>query len=444
MTTTTVTAWLEALGLGEYAETFQEQQIDLSVLPSLTEADLKELSVPMGHRKRLLAAIAALGQPAAAPAPAADALDPIIAGLPTPLALPLRDYQQETHPVLKLWAACDAVEILLRVLVFLGIGDLSRRGELPEPLRRELRYPIENPMLGNWRRMAQQVAETLPEGTALPELAPVVRDTLAPFLDGPDASRSVERSFLALRNRLAHGGGISRRLATELLATWQPPFEAIWLHLAWLPEWALVARTEDGFVRLRGPSKTPEPCDPAVPEVFSTILADVGPIVAIRGDQIIPLWPLALFGVPRHPEHGPDPAGQALPQVYVRRGEVNLEYTPLGGATLPQSESDETAVERFLARLGERRVLFLLDGLDEIAERDPRFATDLPLGIQTPTLTWLCAGRPERGLPEAFAAAGALRVFPEGLPPMQAGDIRTLLLERIGPLRKKLLRQDTE
>jgi len=114
-----------------------------------------------------------------------------------------------------------------------------------------------------------------------------------------------------------------------------------------------------------------------------------------------------------------------------------------------EAETRETAkdMDRFkalLARMDGRHVLFLLDDLDEIVERDPPFAADLPLGITGPTLTWLCAGRPERGLPDAFAAAGAPQVFPNGLPPMHAGDIRTLLLERIGPLRKRLLRQDTE
>jgi hypothetical protein len=84
--------------------------------------------------------------------------------------------------------------------------------------------------------MAQQVAEALPADTVLPELRPSMQDALIPFLDCPDATRSVERSFLALRNRLAHGGGISRRLAADLLAHWQGPFEALWQHLPWLAD----------------------------------------------------------------------------------------------------------------------------------------------------------------------------------------------------------------
>lgn len=35
--------WLESLGLGQYAEVFAENAIDLRTLPALTEDDLKEL-----------------------------------------------------------------------------------------------------------------------------------------------------------------------------------------------------------------------------------------------------------------------------------------------------------------------------------------------------------------------------------------------------------------
>ena len=51
--------WLKGLGLGQYADAFAENDIDFSLLGDLTDADLKELGVAsLGHRKRLLAAIA--------------------------------------------------------------------------------------------------------------------------------------------------------------------------------------------------------------------------------------------------------------------------------------------------------------------------------------------------------------------------------------------------
>jgi class 3 adenylate cyclase/tetratricopeptide (TPR) repeat protein len=66
---TDLTQWLESLGLGEHAPAFAAQAIDFELLPELGEADLKELGVTLlGHRKRLLLAIAAL-KPAVRSAP---------------------------------------------------------------------------------------------------------------------------------------------------------------------------------------------------------------------------------------------------------------------------------------------------------------------------------------------------------------------------------------
>src|SRR5277367_2580593 len=56
-----VGAWLRGLGLGQYEATFRESEIDAEVLPDLTDGDLSQLGVPLGHRKRLLKAIAGLG-----------------------------------------------------------------------------------------------------------------------------------------------------------------------------------------------------------------------------------------------------------------------------------------------------------------------------------------------------------------------------------------------
>ena len=56
-----IAEWLEKLGLGQYGQRFVEHEITLSILPDLTDADLKELGVSaLGHRRLLLRAIAEL------------------------------------------------------------------------------------------------------------------------------------------------------------------------------------------------------------------------------------------------------------------------------------------------------------------------------------------------------------------------------------------------
>ncbi len=49
--------WLAKLDLGQYAQRFAENAIDVSVLHYLTDEDLKELGLPLGHRRKVLAAI---------------------------------------------------------------------------------------------------------------------------------------------------------------------------------------------------------------------------------------------------------------------------------------------------------------------------------------------------------------------------------------------------
>ena len=69
-----IVVWLRSLGLGQYEAAFRENEIDETVLPNLTAEDLKDLGVGIvGHRRKLLDAIAALRSDAGNKAPSADA-----------------------------------------------------------------------------------------------------------------------------------------------------------------------------------------------------------------------------------------------------------------------------------------------------------------------------------------------------------------------------------
>ena len=60
-----VADWLRSLRLDQYETTFRENGVDADVLPDLTDGDLEKLGVLLGHRKRLLKAIAGLSLSAA-------------------------------------------------------------------------------------------------------------------------------------------------------------------------------------------------------------------------------------------------------------------------------------------------------------------------------------------------------------------------------------------
>ena len=56
-----VARWLNGLGLGQYAQAFEDNAVDAALLPALTADDLKDLGVgAVGHRRRLLEAITEL------------------------------------------------------------------------------------------------------------------------------------------------------------------------------------------------------------------------------------------------------------------------------------------------------------------------------------------------------------------------------------------------
>jgi hypothetical protein len=82
-----VRAWLEAHDLGQYAEMFASNDIDAQIFCTLTTDDLKDLGIAsLGHRKKLLAAIAEL-----------DALAPKREPMPG-AAPPGTGSPSETHP----------------------------------------------------------------------------------------------------------------------------------------------------------------------------------------------------------------------------------------------------------------------------------------------------------------------------------------------------------
>ena len=65
--------WLKTLGMSEYAGRFAENGINFAALPHLTDQDLKDIGVLLGHRRVMLAAISKLsGAPPATPTARAE------------------------------------------------------------------------------------------------------------------------------------------------------------------------------------------------------------------------------------------------------------------------------------------------------------------------------------------------------------------------------------
>ncbi len=88
-----IAEWLTSIGLSEYAQRFADNAIDLSVIRDLTEQDLRDLGVLLGHRRKILRAIAEL-----------DGVIP--APIETATELALRDEAERRHLTVMI---CDLV-----------------------------------------------------------------------------------------------------------------------------------------------------------------------------------------------------------------------------------------------------------------------------------------------------------------------------------------------
>jgi predicted ATPase/class 3 adenylate cyclase len=139
---TGIADWLASIGLGEYAQRFGENAIDLSVVRDLTEQDLKDLGVLLGHRRKMLRAIAELKgdvfpihQTGAKPAPRDGAerrqLTVMFCDLAGSSALSARLDPEDLRAVIGAYHACIA-EVIARnegvIARYMGDGVLAYFG----------------------------------------------------------------------------------------------------------------------------------------------------------------------------------------------------------------------------------------------------------------------------------------------------------------------------
>jgi class 3 adenylate cyclase len=168
-----IAAWLRELGLERYEPAFRENEIDAEVLPDLTESDLSTLGLPIGPRRKLLKAIAALCEGTEPSSPAEQS-----AAVPAPPPAPLADAERRQLTVM----FCDLV----------GSTALSARLD-PEDLRA---------VIGAYHRCVAAVIERAGGFVAKYMCDGVLAYFGYPRVDEYDAERAV-RAGLALIEAVA-------------------------------------------------------------------------------------------------------------------------------------------------------------------------------------------------------------------------------------------------
>jgi hypothetical protein len=282
------------------------------------------------------------------------------AWLPSVLAIPYREYAAEKHAVMRLFRLCETVENLTRFLAILAFGELRRglpsaQEPLPDELLALLQPRIERPTFGQWRDMLKGLNNFLSQGDDLvvPELPAFVSKYLAPLMPGRDALE--EECVVSLRNLLAHGGGMSRSRAAELLAVWEPRLDSLFSQLEFLRACDVLHWTGGHAHRVGMPSKAPEEV-PLSAEFRLAIERADDHVVLVRSQKWLDLWPLCQYGrATARTSAGSRPASAESPLVYFRANIDRLLYAALG-VDLPFGErADVIDVFRSLFKLEDRQ-----------------------------------------------------------------------------------------
>jgi len=109
-----IQSWLASLGLEQYASAFAAQAVDADVLGELSDGDLTQLGIPLGHRRKLLRAIAVIRASASAPeTPAASvperrSLTVLFCDLVGSTALSRKLDPEDLRPIIRAYQDCCA------------------------------------------------------------------------------------------------------------------------------------------------------------------------------------------------------------------------------------------------------------------------------------------------------------------------------------------------
>ena len=199
-----IAEWLKKLGMSEYAARFSENGIDVSVLPHLTDQDLNDLGVLLGHRRKILAATAELGsEPVAPPAPPPVPPAPVSAAAAPP-------------PTAAATAAPDAAERRHLTVMFCDlVGSTAISAQLDAEEWRELVGAYLDAASAAVTEMGGQVAKKLGDGLMSLFGYPVAQEN-----DSERAVRaalSIQRSLAELNRNNAGSGkpSLTARIGLE-------------------------------------------------------------------------------------------------------------------------------------------------------------------------------------------------------------------------------------
>ncbi|MBI4858855.1 MAG: hypothetical protein HY815_01070 [Candidatus Riflebacteria bacterium] len=186
------------------------------------------------------------------------------AGLPTPIDLPFRRYQQEPQPFLRLHRLCEAVDALTRFTATILLSDVVRLSRaLPQRIKSTVLRQLERPWPGAWSEITREACGALAGqlnlkfhrgGAFIPELVKMATSSLLPLAGSVDGDPN--RELLALGSLLNESERLPDQHCQELLVKhrYQARCMELFGQLEFLSGFALFGVGGDGLgVLLDGP-----------------------------------------------------------------------------------------------------------------------------------------------------------------------------------------------
>ena len=319
--------FLANLNLQEYVTIFEEEEIDLEILLELTEDDLRELVPKLGPRKKILNALKASAQVMAEQSSSQRQtihpkdLDPN--NMVTYLAHPWDEYLKETHPSVKLHWLTDTAEVAVRWVCALLLAEIRYANDnaLPQEIQQKFKENIARPTLGVWLNLVDELSKRTIDNPQLKDIFEFYGKELN--INGlfPDKGDD-KTSLLQLRNRIAHGGGTTKKQSEIYLEIYNPVLEKLLKSLTSLMGDAkLYGGYKDKCHLLQGLTSKEEECEQSIE----------GPYMVVNETKLL-LWPLVEFDVVRQiTENGSIKESSTLtPQTYSRTDKQGVRYVPMG------------------------------------------------------------------------------------------------------------------
>ncbi len=265
----------------------------------------------------------------------------LVAGWTPLLARPFEEYGGETNPVLRLHRLCDAMEVLTRFCAVVAWFERALADEeaAREAVRRAAGEQLRRPTFGVWAAVLSSLVDEAAPDRILP--TGWVHEQLLPRLGHGDGD--VRTEVIALRNLVAHGGGLGHEQAIELLAAHGPPVARLLADSSWLGGLDLGLVEGGEFRALRGERTVLAPVGPALRDWLG---AHAGHLVAVRRppgqpEEAVALWPLVHFDRARMVgPRGVTEAAEPSPLLYLRADRDAVLYTASWGS-LPMSRRSD-------------------------------------------------------------------------------------------------------